>query len=498
MVRVADGADDVPHPAGTETPMTLRTDALTASILYEGSARSLRLDAPTAEALTPFDGTASAAGDGHVLTGPLSTANARALQAAFPALRPQRISDHRTSVGTGDRTGLATLGQARAFAAEGTGVMPVLAQQSIREMDRLGRSARSVMDDAVFGLVEAGWDRGFGADCDHIKTTEGIDRGLEAGFVMFTLDPGDMVADVTAGVTPADAEALPWDQLEDSLADLKARYVGMTLDVGHSQIEVTERDVLTAAVKYGRAVVESMRLYRHTLDNARHDVEIEFAVDETAWLTTYFEHYYLASELTRLGASWFSFAPRYVDGFEKGVEFLGDAEELRTNLEAHHAISQQFGGYKISLHSGSDKFSIYPLCVEATQGLVHLKTSGTSYLCGVEVVAAHDPELFSSIWDISRASYAKARASYQVSAHEDRTPTSLAGVDLRELIRSDDARQILHVGYGDSLNATDASGTPLHDRFLSVVAAHQERHSEVLAAHIGRHLAPFATVAAMR
>ena len=472
--------------------MTLRNDSLEASIRYDGSTRSLQLIASAAEALTSFEGEASAAGDGHLLTGPLSTANAKALQAAFPALRPQKIGGHRTSVGTGDRTGLATPGQARAFAAQGVGVMPVLAQQSIREMDRLGRSARSVMDDAVFGLVEAGWDRGFGADCDHIKTTEGIDRGLEAGFVMFTLDPGDMVADVTAGVTEADAAALPWDQLEDTLEDLRRRYVGMTLDVGRTRVEVSEQDVLTAAVKYGRAVVEAMRLYRHATENARHEIEIEFAVDETAWLTTFFEHFYMASELKRLGASWFSFAPRYVDGFEKGLDFLGDAEELRTNLEAHHAISQQFGGYKISLHSGSDKFSIYPLCVEATQGLVHLKTSGTSYLCGVEIVAAHDPELFSTIWDISRASYVEARASYQVSAHEDRTPTSLEGVDLLELIRSNDARQILHVGYGDSLNGKDAAGASIHDRFLAVVAANQAQHTDVLAAHIGKHVSPFA------
>ncbi|MFC7457338.1 tagaturonate epimerase family protein [Brachybacterium sp. GCM10030267] len=472
--------------------MTLRTDSLEAGIRYDGSARHLYLTARSADALTPFEGETTAAGDVHELTGPLSTTNAKALQAAFPVLRPQLISGHRTSVGTGDRTGLATPGQARAFGAAGGDVMPVLAQQSIREMDRLGRSAQSVMDEAVFGLLEAGWDRGFGADCDHIKSTDGIDRGLAAGFTMFTLDPGDLVADVTGGVSEADAAALPWDQLEDSLAAVKTRYVGMTVDVGHSQIEVTEEDVLTAAVKYGRAVVEAIRLYRHATENAQHEIEIEFAVDETAWLTTFFEHYYLASELKRLGASWFSFAPRYVDGFEKGLDFLGDTEELRTNLEAHHAISEQFGGYKISLHSGSDKFSIYPLCVEATDRHVHLKTSGTSYLCGLEIVAAHDPELFAAIWDISRASYVKARASYQVSAQEDRTPTSLDGVDLVELIRSDDARQILHVGYGDSLNGTDAAGASIHDRFLEVVTAHQEQHTDIVAEHIGRHLAPFA------
>src|SRR5699024_198573 len=115
------------------------------------------------------------------------------------------------------------------------------------------------------------------------------------------------------------------------------------------------------------------------------------------------------------------------------------------------------------------KFSIYPTALEATDGLVHLKTSGTSYLCGLEIVARHDPELFAAIWDISRASYARARASYQVSAHEDRTPASLEGADLVELIRSDDARQILHVGYGDSLAGTDRSGASIQEGFLAVV-----------------------------
>src|SRR5699024_8070268 len=120
-----------PPPCRDGDPMTLRTDALTASIHYDGSARSLRLDAPTAEALAAFEGTAGPSGVGYLLTGGLTTANAIALQAAIPSPRPRRISDHRTSVGTGDRTGLATPGQARAFAAEAPTVMPVLAQQSI-------------------------------------------------------------------------------------------------------------------------------------------------------------------------------------------------------------------------------------------------------------------------------------------------------------------------------------------------------------------------------
>ncbi|MGY5765486.1 tagaturonate epimerase family protein [Brachybacterium sp. DNPG3] len=472
--------------------MALRNDTHSADVRRERSGSTLRLEVADSALLAPFEGTSSPAGDGYVLEGPTSSRNARALQDVFPALRPQFVGAHRTSVGTGDRIGLATAGQAAAFAQAGGDIFPVLAQQSIREMDRLHRSAESVMTDSVFGLVEAGWDRGFGADCDHIKTTEGIDRGLAAGFTMFTLDPGDYVQDVTAGASRAQAEALPWDALEDTLEGTLTRYADTRIELAGETIAPTEDEIVTAAVKYAGAVAETARLYRHLHDNAQHPVETEIAVDETAWLTTFFEHYYLATELKRLGLEWFSFAPRYVDGFEKGLEFSGDVDELRHNLEVHHAIGETFGGYKISLHSGSDKYSIYPLAVEATEGLVHLKTSGTSYLCALEVIAAQDPELFGTIWGISRDAYARASASYQVSAQADSTPIALDGVDLAELIAQADARQILHVGYGDSLIASLADGSPLVDRFDAVLRENHGAYADVLVPHISRHLTAFA------
>src|SRR5690606_36017099 len=346
-----------------DTLMTLRTDHLEADVLRTADGSTLQVRAADDARLAPFEGEARPDGDGHLLTGPLSPANAAALREAFPVLRPRPIGDTRTSVGTGDRLGLATAGQARAFRDQDAGLAPVLAQQSIREMDRLGRDALSVIDEATFGCLEEGWDGGYGADCDHIKTTEGIDRGLAAGFVTFTLDPGDHVVDVTGGITEGQLAEVPWETLGDDLESLRARYVRTVLDLGGSRIEITREAIDTAAVKYGPAVAEAARLFRHLQGSARHEVEAEIAVDETAWLTTFVEHHYMAGELTRLGVEWFSFAPRYVDGFEKGVEFLGDEDELRENLTAHHTISRLHGGYKISLHSGSDKFSIYPLAV---------------------------------------------------------------------------------------------------------------------------------------
>src|SRR5690625_5795854 len=121
-------------------------------------------------------------------------------------------------------------------------------------MDRLGREARSVIDDATFGCVEEGWDGGYGADCDHIKTTEGIDRGLAAGFVTFTLDPGDAVVDLSAAVAAEQLVAVPWEALGDDLASVSACYVGTTPDLGARRMETTQDDIDTAVVKYGAAV----------------------------------------------------------------------------------------------------------------------------------------------------------------------------------------------------------------------------------------------------
>lgn len=480
--------------------MTLTTPTLEATVVGHGPARRLRVTAADPSALHTFSGDVTQTSHGHVLDGPLSGANAEAVRLAFPHLRPRPLG-RATSAGTGDRLGLATYGHARAFARYGAGVTPVFAQQSIREMDRLERTAQSVLDDATFGCLQAGWTGPVGADTDHIKTTEGIDRGLAAGFTTFTLDPGDHVVDVTGGVAPEMIDAVPWAELEDDPKSMLRRYEGVTVDTGDEQITPEREGVMQAAVKYGAAVADTVRMARHVMAGADRPVEIEVAVDETTWITSFVEHFYMATELQRLGVEWVSFAPRYADGFEKGVEYLGDPEELAANLRGHAVIGEQFGGYKISLHSGSDKFSIYPLVVEATGGRVHLKTSGTSYLCALAVAERHNPDLLREIFAVSLEGYRKARASYQVSAEPDRVPDpmTLADADMGRLLGTFDSRQILHVGYGDVLLARDAQGTRYLDAALrQSLTDHGEDYAEILEEHLGRHLAPFSTTVRAR
>src|SRR5207248_4601593 len=97
------------------------------------------------------------------------------------------------SFGFGDRLGVATPGHVDALRAAGGSILPIFAQQSIREMTRTNRTAEQVMGDALRGAAESGYTAIQGADADHLKTPADVDRTAAAGFVFFTIDPSDHV-----------------------------------------------------------------------------------------------------------------------------------------------------------------------------------------------------------------------------------------------------------------------------------------------------------------
>jgi len=185
-----------------------------------------------------------------------------------------------------------------------------------------------------------------------------------------------------------------------------------------------------------------------------------------------------------------SLAPRYVGRFEKGVDFIGDVAEFEEDIEVHAAIARTVspdGPYKLSLHSGSDKFSIYPAFVRQTMGLAHLKTAGTSYLEALRTVSALDADLFREIYDFARGRYEEDRASYHVSASTDRAPDSVGDAELPALLESFDAREILHVTFGSVLKEAR-----FRDRLLGLLREHSEHYAAGLERHFLRHLEPFA------
>ncbi len=431
----------------------------------------------------------------RLVVGPTNGRNAAVVREHLPWLKPRPLGV-RSSFGFGDRLGLATAGHVRALRAAGGHLAPIFAQQSIREMARSGRTPQEVMDAATWGAFREGWQGDVGADADHLKSAEDIDACLAAGFTLFTIDPGEHVGDVNR--QPADLlaafEALPWPELEDRESDARQRYLGRRVDVEGRAIGFDEATLVRAAVKYARAVLHAARLHRHLATRAASAFELEISVDETSEPTTHAEHVYVATELRRLGVDWVSLAPRFVGRFEKGVDYLGEPSRFEADCGFHAAIARQFGPYKLSIHSGSDKFSIYHAIARQTRGLVHVKTAGTSYLEALRTLAVVEPSLFRDIYVLARTHYDIARASYHVSAEVARTPRPAALVDreLPGLVDEFDTRELLHVTFGSVMTAKAADGSwLLRDRLIAALRRHAEVYAGNVERHLAKHLRPF-------
>ena len=423
--------------------------------------------------------------------------NAGIIQKYFAYTKPV-LTGLSNSFGFGDRIGLANSAHIRSL--ENSNFKPILAQQSIRELTRTKRTPDEVMDAAVWAVVQEGYKDGFGADADHLKTFDDIDLMINAGFTFFTIDPSEFVNNAadTLNVSELEdeTEKLRWEELNDTKVNMINRYREKEFDLGEGlYIRPEYEHILRAAVKYGNVVahVKSMSDY---LNNNYSDKpsEIEISVDETESVTTPFEHFFMASEMNRLGIKFVSLAPRFIGDFEKGIDYKGDIELFKEEYLKHVKISEYLGSYKISLHSGSDKFDVYRAIGQLKRGYTHVKTAGTSYLEALRVVAKVEPDVFRKILDFSRVEFEKERNTYHVSADLENVHESLEYSDeqLFELFNQNDARQVLHVTFGKVLTEVDENGKFLFkDHVIKCLKENEELHNEFLVNHFKNHLRPF-------
>lgn len=419
-----------------------------------------------------------------------------------PWTRPRPVG-LAASMGYGDRLGLATPGHIRAHVEAGLAgkVAPVFAQQSAREMERIGRSPVDVMWDACSAVGDSAFRDPHGADADHLKSEEQVHGCVEAGFTFFTADPSDLVVD---GVDHWERERV--ESTFDSLVadgngefdQFLETYVGEHLVEGvASPIEGSLLDVQRTAITYGNALLRLREI--HGWIAARWEGEFPFdfeaSVDETATPTTPLAHWIIARELKRLGVHVTSLAPRFIGEFQKAIDYRGDLQAFEESFKVHLAIARQEGPYKVSVHSGSDKFSLYPILAKWGAREIHMKTSGTSYLEGLRVVARKAPGLFRDIVGFCAEVFEQQRASYHIDARIKDLPdlSQIADVNLEEAFfsipKGDMRRQVLHVCFGAILSAEKGSrfGVPIK----SLLAHASEAYSEALANHLKKHLIAF-------
>src|SRR3954466_5545078 len=417
-----------------------------------------------------------------------------AVQEAFTTLGLQ------PSCGFGGRIGVATPGHIEAMRRAGTRIAPIFAQQSIREMSRTGRTAQDVVEGALTGMKQAKWLGSSGADADHLKTPVDVDVTAAAGFTFFTIDPSDAV----------DGNADDYDEatLRERFASIRGAFPWydsylnrrVLLSNGKS-FTIDEHAAVRCAVKYGRALHQAIQLAKYIAEvneAAARDFELELSIDETPQPTSLAEHFIIADQFRQNYVRLISLAPKYVGEFEKGVDYKGDLNRLERSLADHAALARELGPYKLSLHSGSDKLSLYPILARTTNGSFHVKTAGTSYLEALRVVARHDESLFRRIIEVARRHYDRDKATYHVSADFEHLPSA---EDVADVVELEDiylerwanvpagngftkpGRQVLHCTFGTILMDPEL-GKLIRD----LLEAHVDTYTEVLADHFARHL----------
>ncbi len=382
---------------------------------------------------------------------PLNHHNAEILRKYFPWTAPVSVRNRVTTIGCGDRLGFATLGHIAA--AREYALTPVLAQQTIRELQQTGRTFNDVVDDVSFHVFEAGFKAGFGANADHLKSMNDIDTAAAAGITMFTIDL----------VEKMDQDAVNWDiaTLDQNYAQLDAaertrletKYLGREFAVGDKVFKCEPEMLKRCAMIYGKGLDFAAAAYDRLKQRCSYDFDFEVAVDEASFSTLPCHHLFIAHELKERQVEMTSFGPRFIGDFQKGIDYIGDVAEFERQFTEHVAIAKMFG-YKVSIHSGSDKFALYPAIGRISDGHLHIKTSGTSWLEAIRVIAFHDPVLYRVIHKAAQEGYPEMSKVYHTTADISniRNVDELYDDQLPKLLDLPEARQMLHITFGVILN----------------------------------------------
>ena len=234
---------------------------------------------------------------------------------------------------------------------------------------------RREADEAVKAL---GYGKPYFVDADHINMNN-VDRFIDASD-FFTIDVADYIG------KPADTESI------GKFVENNLKYIGTLTVPGIQQPFNVDRALLeTLAAKYLFAAQEAGRIYRHIASKKGADNFVtEVSMDEVDSPQTPIEIFFILSALAQEQIPAQTIAPKFTGRFNKGVEYVGDTaqfeKEFREDLLVIDYAVKKFGlprGLKLSIHSGSDKFSIYPIMgrlIRQYNKGIHIKTAGTTWL----------------------------------------------------------------------------------------------------------------------
>lgn len=432
-----------------------------------------------------FEGQAVVSDGKEWTLAPLNHANAEKMRALFPWTAPTRVLDRDKTMGVGDRLGIAADGHIKVF-KKYPEITPIFAQQSIRELNLTNRTFADVIDSASFAVFRNGFKTGWGADGDHVKTADEVAYALRSGCTMITLDCSEQIDNTIEGMTEeqVNAKYVQNKELEDI-------YLNKSFDIGEGVTISFDQDMFRRSVLIYSAAIEHCKdiYFNVIMKDGKQLADFELSIDETMTPTVPEQHFFVANELIRHHIHVSTVAPRFCGEFQKGIDYIGNLDQFAKEMRVHAVISRHFG-YKISIHSGSDKFSIFPAAGKETKGRFHLKTAGTNWLEAVKLVAIKDPELYREIHKFALTAFEAATAYYHVTTNLNNIPDidTLTDEQLPDLFKNNDSRQLIHITYGLILNKKNADGSyTFKDRLYKLWRKYRDDYANLLFNHIGHH-----------
>jgi hypothetical protein len=285
----------------------------------------------------------------------------------------------RFTFGVGDRFAHQAEAQLAAFeqlADAGVVVAPVW-NKSNREHTFIGSEPASVRAAAAAAVAARKWPHPWFVDADHIRL-DTVDRFLESSD-FFTIDVADSI-----GSMASDADVAAFLGRHPELtAPAAIPGIGPPLELSAAASGRIARGYLHACREAGR-------IHRHIRERRGDQAAIEVSMDETDAAQTPPDLLVILALLADEGVPLQTIAPKFTGRFNKGVDYVGDLAGFEREFAADVAVlahaAARYGlppNLKLSVHSGSDKFSLYPVIrriVERTGAGLHLKTAGTTWL----------------------------------------------------------------------------------------------------------------------
>lgn len=405
--------------------------------------------------------------------------------------------------GVGDRFANGAHAQLAAFIEAkklGIDIVPVW-NKSNREHNIIGSEPVQTRQAADKAVADLGWTGEYLLDADHINLST-VDRFV-APCDFFTLDVAD---DIGEAADPADVAAFIGKHPE---------LIGTVAIEGiDTPFEITQADVEKTANKFLKATQKAAAIYQHIVatKGGTDNFVTEVSMDETDSPQTPPELLIILAAIADQGIPIQTIAPKFTGRFNKGVDYVGDPVQFEKEFNDDlaviaHAI-RTYGlpaGLKLSVHSGSDKFSIYPIirkAIQRTGAGLHIKTAGTNWLeeiIGLAEAGGDGLALAKTIYAKALEKKAALCEPYAtvIDISDEKLPSAeevngWTSTQFTDALRHDqgnpgynpDLRQLLHVGFKIAAQLGDTYIQALHDNSAvvakNVTANLLERHMKPL------------------